>query len=220
MREPFGLLRETVVRVQCEDLGTTGSGFIISTGGLVLTCFSAIGREGKHKQYHLSSKIEVQLDVGMFCAAKIVSDPRSVGPDPIRFDFAVLQIESSALPYLKLGSAALVQPGDEVAFGGYASDSTRVTAHRGLVAGKFDASALRLKDSLEGAQVIDVDGVTRAGYAGGPVFNPASGQVVGMISARVSTPDGGLRAIAIDHALQFLKTRSIRFGNLTDRTLF
>lgn len=218
MREAFALIRETAVRVQSEDFGTLGSGFIISSGGLVLTTFGAIGREAKHQKIHVSSKIEVQLDVGMFCAAKLVSDPRAMGTDPVRFDFAVLQIETSGLSFLKLGTAASIQLGDEVAFGGYPTDCTRVSSHRALLSAKFDSAAIRMRDPLEGAQVLHLDGVSNARYTGGPVLH--QGQVVGMVSSRLGDPGSPVRAIAIDHAVQFLRSHSIRFGNLSDRTLF
>lgn len=218
MREAFALIRETAVRVQSEDFGTLGSGFIISSGGLVLTPFSTVGREAKNQKIHVSSKIEVQLDVGMFCAAKVVSDPRAMGTDPVRFDFAVLQIETSGLSFLKLGSAASLQPGDEVAYGGYPADCARVSAHRGLISAKFDSSAVRMRDPLEGAQTLHLDGISNPGYIGGPVIH--QGQVVGMISSRLGDPGAPPRAVAIDHAVQFLRSRNIRFGNLSDRTLF
>jgi S1-C subfamily serine protease len=218
MREAFALIRETTVRVQSEDFGTLGSGFIISSGGLVLTTFGVVGREAKHQKIHISSKIEVQLDVGMFCAAKIVSDPRTMGADPVRFDFAVLQIETSGLSYLKLGSASGLQPGDEVVYGGYPTDCTRVSAHRALLAAKFDAAAIRMRDPLEGVQALHLDGGSNPGYTGGPVIH--QGQVVGMLSSRLGDPASPVRATAIDHAVQFLRSHSIRFGNLSDRTLF
>jgi S1-C subfamily serine protease len=212
MRDQFGLLRETVLRVQCEDLGTAGSGFIVSSSGLVLTSFSNIGRLTRRRQPHLSSRIEIQLDVGMFCAARVVSE----GADPASFDFAVLQIETSGLGHLPLGGSESVRPGDEVCFAGFPIDCARVSAHRGWVASIFDASSIHLRERIEAGQVVHVDGAWNPGYSGGPVL--CNGRVIGILSSRLG--EHSCRGFAIDHALQYLRSRNFRIGNLTDRTLF
>jgi S1-C subfamily serine protease len=146
---------------QLDEQESTGSGFIVSAGGHVVTCAHVV--DG-------ASEIEVVLN-GMHYPATIVA----TNPDD---DLAILQIKVSDLSAVSLCDS--LQVAETVRVVGFPlsdvlGDDVKVTT--GTVAGL-------LQDPVRG-QRIQVDAAINPGNSGGPIVNDA-GQVVAVASAKLS----------------------------------
>jgi serine protease Do len=158
-----------------------GSGFIISNDGYILT---------NHHVVKDAEKVIVRLSDRRELEAKIIgSDKRS--------DIALLKIEASALPIVKIGSSKKLEPGEWVlAIGSPFGFDHSVTA--GIVSAT--GRALRSETYVP---FIQTDVAINPGNSGGPLFN-LEGEVVG-INSQIYTRSGGFMglsfAIPIDIAM-------------------
>ncbi len=159
-----------------------GSGFIISSDGLVLTNAHVV-REAKDVTVKLSDRREF--------TAKVIGIDTST-------DIAVLRIDAKDLPVVRLGDPKGLEVGDPVLAIG-APYGLEQTATQGIVSAKGR--------SLPGDAVvpfIQTDAAVNPGNSGGPLFD-GSGSVVG-INAQIYSRSGGFQglsfAIPIDVALK------------------
>jgi len=145
-----------------------GSGFIISSNGLVVTNHHVIDR---------ADEIIVTLTNGEEYLAEIKgSDPKT--------DLAVLQLkDASNLPFLPWGNDERSRVGDWVlaignpfGLGGSASTGIISAIGRDINAGPYD-------------DFIQVDAAINRGNSGGPLFN-MNGEVIG-INSMIYSPTGG-----------------------------
>lgn len=171
----------------------TGSGFIISSDGLILT---------NHHVVEGADEIVVRLtDKREFKGKVLGSDKKT--------DIAVVKIDAKNLPVLKMGDSAKLKVGEWVAAIGspFGLDNT-VTA--GIVSAKS-----RQLPSDQFVPFIQTDVAVNPGNSGGPLFN-MDGEVVGINSQIFSTSGGfmGLSfAIPIDLALQ-IKDQLVKNGKV------
>lgn len=172
----------------------TGSGFIISSDGLILT---------NHHVVDGADTITVRLtDEREFTGKVLGSDPKT--------DIAVVKIDAKDLPVLKIGNSDNLKVGEWVAAIGspFGLDNT-VTA--GIVSAKS-----RKLPSDQYVPFIQTDVAVNPGNSGGPLFN-MDGEVVGINSQIFSTSGGfmGLSfAIPIDLAMQ-IKDQLVKHGKVT-----
>ena len=172
----------------------TGSGFIISADGLILT---------NHHVVDGADEIKVRLtDNREFTGKVLGSDAKT--------DIAVVKIQAKDLPYLTMGNSDELKVGEWVAAIGspFGLDNT-VTA--GIV------SALsRNLPSDQYVPFIQTDVAVNPGNSGGPLFN-MKGEVVGINSQIFSTSGGfmGLSfAIPSNLAMQ-IKDQLVKNGKVT-----
>lgn len=167
-----------------------GSGFIISADGYVMTNAHVI--EG-------ADEVTVKLlDKREFRAKVVGADKRT--------DVALLKIDASGLPAVKLGDSNALKPGEwVVAIGSPFGFEHSVTA--GIVSAK--GRALPQENYVP---FIQTDVAINPGNSGGPLFN-LRGEVVG-INSQIFSRSGGFMgisfAIPIDQAMdiqQQLRTR-------------
>jgi serine protease Do len=149
-----------------------GSGFIISSDGLILTNAHVV-REAKEVTVKLSDRREY--------AAKVL------GADTTT-DVAVLRIDAKNLPVVRLGDPQQLEVGDPVMAIGtpYGFEQTATT---GIVSAKGR--------SLPGDSVvpfIQTDAAVNPGNSGGPLFD-GSGAVVG-INAQIYSQTGGFQGLS------------------------
>ena len=170
-----------------------GSGFIISSDGLVLTNAHVV-REAKQVTVKLSDRRE-------FSAQVLGSDPAT--------DIAVLKLDAKGLPTVQLGDPKQVQVGDYVLAIG-APYGFEQTATQGIVSAKGR--------SLPGDSVvpfIQTDAAVNPGNSGGPLFD-ASGRVVG-VNAQIFSQSGGFQGLAfsipVDVALR-VKDQIVAHGKV------
>ena len=175
-----------------------GSGFIISSDGLILTNAHVV-REAKEVTVKLSDRRE-------FSAKVLGSDTTT--------DIAVLRINATGLPVVRLGDARQLEVGDPVLAIG-APYGLEQSATQGIVSAKGR--------SLPGDAVvpfIQTDAAVNPGNSGGPLFD-GSGAVVG-INAQIYSQSGGFQglsfSIPINVALK-VKDQIVATGKATHARL-
>ena len=172
----------------------TGSGFIISADGLILT---------NHHVVDGADEIKVRLtDNREFTGKVLGSDAKT--------DIAVVKIDAKDLPYLTMGNSDELKVGEWVAAIGspFGLDNT-VTS--GIVSAKS-----RKLPSDQYVPFIQTDVAVNPGNSGGPLFN-MKGEVVGINSQIFSTSGGfmGLSfAIPSNLAMQ-IKDQLVKNGKVT-----
>lgn len=172
----------------------TGSGFIISADGLILT---------NHHVVDGADEIKVRLtDNREFTGKVLGSDAKT--------DIAVVKINAKDLPYLTMGNSDELKVGEWVAAIGspFGLDNT-VTS--GIVSAKS-----RKLPSDQYVPFIQTDVAVNPGNSGGPLFN-MKGEVVGINSQIFSTSGGfmGLSfAIPSNLAMQ-IKDQLVKNGKVT-----
>jgi Do/DeqQ family serine protease len=149
----------------------TGSGFIISSEGQILTNAHVI--DG-------ADVVEVTLKDGRSFTGKVL------GADPVT-DVAVVKIEAQDLPSVTIGNSDALQPGEwAIAIGNPLGLDNTVTA--GIVsATDRSSSQVGVPDKRVG--FIQTDAAINPGNSGGPLLN-AAGEVVGMNTAIIQGAQG------------------------------
>ena len=179
----------------------TGSGFIVSPDGYILTNAHVVA-DADSVNVRMTDRREYQAKV--------------VGVDP-RTDVAVIKIEAKNLPTVKIGDPAKLRPGEWVlAIGspfGFENSAT---------AGIVSATARSLPGDSGSSYVpfIQTDVAVNPGNSGGPLFN-MRGEVVG-INSQIFSQTGGYMglsfAIPIDVAAnvqdQLIKTGRVVRGKI------
>lgn len=176
-----------------------GTGFLISADGYVLT---------NHHVVDNADEVTVKLSDSRQLKAKVVgSDAQS--------DVALLKVEASNLPALRLGNSSGVQPGQwVVAIGSPFGLDHSVTA------GIVSAVGRNTGGGQQYVPFIQTDVAINRGNSGGPLLN-TRGEVVG-INSQIFSVSGGYQgisfAIPIDTAMnaveQLKKTGQVRRGML------
>ena len=145
----------------------TGSGFVISKDGLIVT-----------NDHVVEGATRVQVKVGTSGKAQ---DATVVGADPSR-DLALLKVDGSNLSTLSLGDSSSVGVGDAVyAIGNpFGLDHTFTT---GIVSAL--SADLQAPDGATISGAIQTDAALNPGNSGGPLLDSA-GQVIG-VNAQIET---------------------------------
>ncbi|MBL0140552.1 MAG: DegQ family serine endoprotease [Betaproteobacteria bacterium] len=175
-----------------------GSGFIISSDGLILTNAHVV-RNAKDVTVKLTDRREFQAKV--------------LGTD-LKTDVAVLRIDAKNLPTVKIGSARDLRVGEWVlAIGSpYGFDNS-------VTVGVVSAKGRSLPDDGF-VPFIQTDVAVNPGNSGGPLFN-ARGEVVG-INSQIYSRTGGYQglsfAIPIDMATK-VKDEIVATGKATHARL-
>lgn len=175
-----------------------GSGFIISSDGLILTNAHVV-REAKEVIVKLSDRREFKAKV--------------LGVDTAT-DIGVLRIDAKNLPVVRLGDAQQLQVGDPVLAIG-SPFGFEQTATQGIVSAKG-----RSLPGDAAVTFIQTDVAVNPGSSGGPLFD-ASGAVVG-INAQIYSRSGGYQglsfAIPINMALR-VKDQIVATGHASHARL-
>ena len=148
-----------------------GSGFIISSDGLIVT--------NKHVVSDAKASYTVLTNDGKKYDAKILAR------DPAK-DLAVIKINASNLPVVRLGDSNQVKLGQTAIAIGNALGEFRNTVSVGVVSGlsrDITASGGGIIERIEG--LIQTDAAINQGNSGGPLLN-LKGEVIGINVAMVS----------------------------------
>jgi S1-C subfamily serine protease len=202
----------------------TGSGFVISPHGYVLTNEHVISNsefiieDGVRK-----GKVTLRVARIDVCFPATASSDRgelsrcfeaSVHSSDAALDLAVLYIAASDLPYVALGDSDVVRNRQTVEALGYPFgrklDVGRVSAPDlvpEISVSPSTVSAVRAGDAGE-RRVLQINGTVNPGNSGGPLVDQ-DGYAVGVIRARVTGNAGIAFAIPINLAKDFLESRGL-----------
>jgi serine protease Do len=149
-----------------------GSGFIVSPDGVILTNAHVV-KDANEVTVKLTDRREYRAKV--------------LGADP-KTDIAVIKINASHLPVVKIGDAKVLRPGEWVAAIGspFGFDNT-------VTVGVVSAKGRSLPDDST-VPFIQTDVAVNPGNSGGPLFN-GRGEVVG-INSQIYSRSGGYQGVS------------------------
>ncbi len=150
---------------QQAESGSSGSGFIISADGYVVTNF--------HVVENATAVAVVTFDGNQH-------EARIIGYDSTN-DIAVLKVEGENLPHVTLGSSDAMIVGDQVV----AIGNPLGTLSSTLTVGFVSAKDRIVSTTGIGINMLQTDAAINSGNSGGPLFNMA-GEVVGITTAKYS----------------------------------
>ena len=158
-----------------------GSGFFISADGYAVTNNHVVEK---------ATSVEVTTDDGKIHTAKVI------GTDP-RTDLALIKVDGSNFPYVKLAEAAprigdwVLAVGNPFGLGGTVTAGIVSARGRDIGAGPYD-------------DFIQIDAPVNKGNSGGPTFD-VEGNVIGVNTA-IFSPSGGSVGIAFAIPAETVKT--------------
>lgn len=165
---------------QSSKTASSGSGFLISADGYVVTNYHVV--KGATTLRVITSEKEYEAEL--------------IGYDSAN-DIAVLKVEGTDLPFVKLGSSDALHVGDQVfAIGNPLGELTST-----LTVGYVSAKDRMISTDGSYINMLQTDASINSGNSGGPLFN-AYGEVIGITTAKYSgTSNSGATIEGIGFAI-------------------
>ena len=199
-----------------------GTGFVVGNGARVVTNAHVVA------QWSLAANPDTKLVVQVPAGNGIWSmRPARALETDAQHDLALLDMDGPAAPALALSDSGQVREGDDLAFTGFPVGGLlgfSPVTHRATVASittlalpsptgrQLSSSAIRsLRDGK--IEVFQLDATAYPGNSGGPLFDPRSGSVVGVINmvlvkstreSALSQPSGITYAIPVRYVQELM----------------
>jgi S1-C subfamily serine protease len=158
----------SIAKIYCLDanakLTGTGSGFVYSKKGLVVTCDHLV--EGSQA---LVCRFPGDADDVFHTTKPVLRDPEH--------DLAVLKVEVDREPLAQLSaeSESKIKPGMPVLFSGYPLSLDALTTHQGILSA--------VTTDAVGVTTYLIDGTVNSGNSGCPLMN-IHGEILGVVNAK------------------------------------
>ena len=210
---PVGTYKET----QSPRFSFRGTGFAVGDGTQVITNFHVLPSVAKSVDSGALLVVQVPRGGGVF-EQRVA---RVVRTDEVH-DMALLHIEGAPVPALTLAGPELAAEGTAIAFIGFPIGGVlgfSPVTHRGIVSSVTrialpaptaqQLSARAIAQIREGAfAVYQLDATAYPGNSGGPVFDVATGRVIGVINMVLVN---GTRESALTHPTGISYAIPVRF---------
>ena len=199
-----------------------GTGFVVGNGRQVITNYHVVP-----DKFDVEKKESLAVFIGRGSAGKGVR-AKVLRLDP-EHDLALLQILEGTLPAMRLGEAAFIREGSDIAFTGFPIGTVLglyPVTHRGIVSAispivipaptSRAISATQMKRMKKPFEVYQLDATAYPGNSGSPVYNRETGVVVGVINsvfvkgskeAALEKPSGISYAIPVRYVHQLLNEK-------------
>jgi S1-C subfamily serine protease len=199
-----------------------GTGFVVGDGTWVATNAHVLPEKVEQEQQEF-----LAITARTTSGKEFILRPARVAATDRAHDAALLKIEGPALPALALGDSAAVREGKTYAFTGYPIGSVLglfPVTHRAMIAAVtpiaipsgnargLDTKVIR-RISEGPFAVFQLDATAYPGNSGSPLYDPATGEVVGIVNmvfvkgtkeAALSNPSGISFAVPIQYLRQLL----------------
>ncbi|NDP47656.1 MAG: trypsin-like peptidase domain-containing protein [Sulfuriferula multivorans] len=197
-----------------------GTGFVVLDGRYVVSCahiFSKLLDSEKNETHAVFLGHDRQMEVR---TAKLIATDKAR-------DLALLKITGNPLPALRLGDSTTAREGWQLYFTGYPIGSVlglNPSTHRaGLAAiipiftplqSTSQLTVRTLRQAQDPYEVFELDAIAYPGNSGSPVWNPDTGEVLGVVNsvyvkgakeAALSAPSGISYAIPAKYVKQLLE---------------
>lgn len=201
-----------------------GTGFAVSNGSIIVTNAHVLPEQLDDRRLEKIAVFYHKNGQDKFTIAQQVSLDRD-------HDLALLKISGDTLPPLRLGSIATVREGQLFAFTGFPIGMVlglRPVTHRGILSaitpniipsinpGKLNSKLIQqMKKPFD---VFQLDATAYPGNSGSPLYNPSTGEVIGIINKvfiegskenALSHPSGITYAIPANHIKNLLIANKI-----------
>jgi len=212
----------TFLQLRSPAVSFVGTGFVVGNGLSVVTNAHVIPEEidALHKE-----TLQVTVANG---SGTEYRDAVLVKLDRLH-DLALLKISGAPLPVMKVGDSSTVREGQMLAFTGFPLTGIlgfHPVTHRGMVSAvtvvatqapssrSLDARAI-IQLQRDAYEVFQLDGTAYPGGSGSPLYDPASGVVLGVINkvlnvtkeAAITNPSGITYAIPSNFVRALLETK-------------
>ena len=200
-----------------------GTGFVVGQGTHIVTNAHVAGRPDALAQDEQALVVQVPASNGAWAMHKARVLEKSE-----THDLALLQMDGVAAPALKVAASHGVREGDDLAFTGFPIGGLlgfSPVTHRATVSSITTMalpspsgqrlSGRAIRSLREGKiQIFQLDGTAYPGNSGGPLFDPANGDVVGVINmvlvkntreSALTQPSGITYAIPSRYVLDMLE---------------
>lgn len=196
-----------------------GTGFVVANGRKVVTNYHVVQEvldPAKVQYYVVLSGYGQEVK-------QLRADVRAISP---AHDLAVLSIDD-ALPALTLAEDTLMRPGSDIAFTGFPIGAVLglyPATHRGFIAAvtpdaipanSSEGLSARMLSRLDNTALIyQLDATAYPGNSGSPVYEPATGRIIGIINkvivrdtkeSALSAPTGISYAVPVTYLHQLLR---------------
>ena len=214
----------TFVRTRTPPFQFLGTGFVVDDGTLIVTNAHVVPALVDPAKMEVLAILVVAPDKD---GKAQVREAKQIAVDP-GSDLAVLRIAAPALPALKLRGSDGVKEGQEVLFTGYPIGAVLgpfPATHRGMIsaitpiaipqarAGELDPRTIKRLASGP-FPVFQLDATAYPGNSGSPIYDPVSGDVLGVINmvfvkstkeSALTQPSGITYAVPSSHIEELLK---------------
>lgn len=215
----------TYLKTRSPAILFNGTGFVTGDGLQVITNAHVVPKLLDGNPMETIGVVVGQGDKFEFRPAVVVSIDRE-------HDLAHLALSGAPLPALQLGDSSQMAEGKELAFTGYPLGMVlglHAVTHRALLSaitpivmpslssGKLAPRAIA-QLQRDRFPIFQLDATAYPGSSGSPVYDPASGQVVGVINmvfvkglkeSAISSPSGITYAVPAIHARELLQRKNI-----------
>lgn len=187
-----------------------GTGFVIDNGRYIVTNFHVLP-----EVIDFANRESIAVFSGQ--GKKVRAIVAEIAAKDATHDLAILRIRGRKLPALRLDSAQKIREGEEIAFTGFPIGMVlglHPVTHRGIVAavspvvipqaGSRGLTAKAIRTMRNPYDVLQLDATAYPGNSGSPVYDQATGEVVGVINSVLvkSTKESALeRPTGITYAI-------------------